>query len=405
MDIIQINKLIDTWKQQLSKNDNYLILKTIQEIINVFNKLEQRQKTTFLNIFKDIQKKVFSQVYSNDPLIRRNVVILASTLESNDIVLDVLRYLKVEKDYENLITYLRYLEKFKSVGFIDSLSDYAFNHSLPLPIKIRVISIITSILPLYKGNQQIINKIFDNISEIINDPNNQAYIVIYYDNLISETMDYYTNKNQPKVVSIFCELYDSLIIRTMDLIKQIMKDKVKETQAELIAACIIFLLLAKALLEKMNYKGFSYEHYQDENIKYLLIKTIGQCGELFKFMINFSDKYNLTNEIGQIINQLGLSEYLVELLSNSNPRQKKDILKFLYTFGIKLSQDELKTIADLCKHDFDEDIISVCLDIFDHNHYYEDLHYFSKYSSSFSYQLREKIKNLIDKSGMNLRDG
>ncbi|MCX7971849.1 MAG: hypothetical protein N2657_01330 [bacterium] len=406
MDILQIKKKITEWQNSISKQDNYKLIMVIKEIISLYPRLDNNQKDLFLSNFKMIQKKIFDNIYSNDPVVRRYVVNLALLLNTNELVPDVTKYLKIEKDYENIMVYLNYLEKFKVVGFVDLLLDFLKQTVIPLSVRFKTFVIILSLLNNYKGNSAILDYIFDEIQEVIRTHGNFKYSLLstLYRSLIESSISYYIGQEIPKVISIFVNYYNTIFFKTIDLIKCFHEVVDDEEKSETLAYCTVFAILVKFLLTKVEYtptiesKENWWFKFDLHNFLIEIFKNVRSKDYFLSFILSLLREYKLQENFSKFFeDNRDFIDTLIGYLDPDKPRLSIQILYFLSEIELTLSQDNLKNISDFCKHVFDENIVLLCLDIFDRNNYYENLLYFIKYKSTYSEKIKLKIKSMIQK--------
>ncbi|MCS7243285.1 MAG: hypothetical protein RMJ36_00915 [Candidatus Calescibacterium sp.] len=409
MDIIEIKKIISEWNQSISKPDNYKMIKTIREIIGVYSKLDEKQKELFIFNFKPIQKKIFDNIYSNDPLLRRSVVNLAISLNTNELIADVIKYLKVEKDYENIMVYLKYIDKFKVVGFIENLFGFAKQVDLPLIIRFKTFSIIFSLAINYKNNSLILDHFFSMLNELVRNQNfNYSVLSLFLKNLINDLLVYYRGDDVPKVVSIFSDFYNSLFFKIFDFIRYFLVRVDNEEKSEILVLAFILIFLISVTLDKIGYfsdeknisgvKGLLYKDLDLVSFLKQIVLELKNKTYFFLFFSNFLKDYGLLNELKKILDtDQSFTEILVSLLSNDNEKLNYQILSLISEFDLTIGHNGLKKIADFAKNSFNENIVYTCLEIFDKNGYYEDIFYFAKYSSSYGERIKIKIKELLKK--------
>ncbi|MCS6955415.1 MAG: hypothetical protein NZM44_03565 [Candidatus Calescibacterium sp.] len=409
MDIIEIKKIISDWQQSISKADNYKIIKTIREIISVYSKLDEKQKELFIFNFKPIQKKIFDNIYSNDPLLRRAVINLAISLNTNELIADVIKYLKVEKDYENIMVYLQYIDKFKVVGFIENLFDFAKQVDLPLIIRFKTFSIIFSLAINYKNNLLIIDYVFSVINELVKNQHfNYSVLSLFFKNLIHDLLSYYRGENVPKVVSIFSDFYNNLFFKLFDFIRSFLGLIDNEEKSEIIASAFILTFLISVTLDKMghfsdgknvsDFRGLLYKDFDLVAFLKQISLEVKNKAYFFLFFSNFLKDYGLVKDFKTLLDKnQSFTEILVDLISNDNERLNYQILSLISDLDLPISDKSLKRIADFAKSNFNENIVYTCLEIFDKNKYYEDIFYFAKYSSSYGERVKIKIKEVLRK--------
>lgn len=404
MDIIQIKKLINDWQSSFSTTDNYKIIKIIKEIINVYQKLDDKQKEMFYQNIKPILNKIFNNIYSNDSLLRREVVNLAYTLEINELIPDVFKYIKIENDYENILVYLKYIDKFSAVGFVDNLFEFIKQENLPISIKIKAFSVIANMITNYKNNSMIIDYIFNYLFSVEKNYQFIRLLADFFRDLVIIILRYYNETEKSKIISFFTAFCEDLFIKTKEFIIKftpLVNDEIK-TQAVANSFILNFVILL--VLDKLEY--FDQKNKDNDTSKILkedldivlefLIQNIQSRYYLFLFLINLIQEYNLVNEFCNYLEEkTNIVDQIVSIFLTDPEKTKKVIIKFILVLNLKLSEKNLKEISQFCRNTLNEDILNACLDIFEKNMYYEDILYFMKYSSNFREETRKKIKKLL----------
>ncbi len=408
MDILQIKKVINQWQNNLSSaNNDYMVIKVIKDMISTYLKLDSSIKILFLENVKPLYKKIFNFLYSNDPLVRKNVVNLAYTIESNELVYDVIKYLKIEKDYDNIVTYLKYIEKFKVVGFISDLMEFS-KKTENLFIKMNLFYIILSLCQDYRGYQTFFDYVFQELVEKISkDVNSHSLIIFVYKKLIQDAYNYYSQKRKINVISFFINSYDLFFMKTAQFLDFLLKNGIEnEQKAEALANIYAFLFLVKNILDKYTNKNIDKDN---ESLNYLKIDLIDvlktilyELQDKFNFLsffYNIIDDLNLTesfkNYFENNVNKEDLIKFLLELIHLSNEKLALKIIDFIVKFDVNMDVQELKILEDFCKSNFKDYVVILCVDIFSKLNYYEPIFFFLKYMNSFNQETKDKINSVF----------
>ncbi len=423
MDIIQIKKSIEEWQKILPKADNYKIIKIIQEVISLYPKLDEKQKELFLVNFKPIQKKIFDYIYSNDPFLRKHVVLLASILNSNELILDVIKYLKIEKDYDNIMVYLDYIDKFKVVGFVENLFDFTKTPDLPFAIKLKAFYIILVLSTGYKSYEKFLDFIFEELKNVFIQSKKMYFqlIVNFLNDFLFYTLNFLSNKECPKnlsvyspnILSIFSNFYNTLFFRLIDFVKFIVqKSEEDEKVVNIISKAFLLLFVIYCVLKENKYfENQNLQENNEENIydKINLMNFLKEIIDKEKklitvllFILNDIEECGIKNAFKQYLmenNNLDEDSSFIGYLLNflGNEKYSNMVLQFIDKLDLSLTNSELEKISEFCKRSTNENDILLCLNIMDKNSYYEDIFYFAKYSAGYSEKVKIRIKELLQK--------
>lgn len=424
MDIIQIKKSIEEWQKILPKADNYKIIKIIQEVISLYPKLDEKQKELFLVNFKTIQKKIFDYIYSNDPFLRKHVVLLAYILNSNELILDVIKYLKLEKDYDNIMVYLDYIDKFKVVGFVENLFDFTKTSDLPFAIKLKTFYIILVLSTGYKSYEKFLDFIFEELKNVFVQSKKMYFqlIVNFLSDFLFYTLNFFSNKECPKnlsvyssnILSIFSNFYNTLFFRLIDFVKFIIQESEEEDEkiVNIISKSFVLLFIIYCVLKENKYfENQNLQENNEENIydKINLMNFLKEIIDKEKkmiivipFILNDIEECGIKNAFKQYLmenNNLdedsSFIDYLLKFLGNG--KYSNIVLKFIDKLHLSLTNSELEKISEFCRKSINENDILLCLNIMDKNSYYEDIFYFAKYSAGYSEKVKIRIKELLQK--------
>ncbi|MFN3478208.1 MAG: hypothetical protein ACK4ZM_02430, partial [bacterium] len=382
MYILKIKNLLSQWQKQIEKNDNYLAVKTINEIINTYRALNERERNNLLENFKPLQKKIFSFIYSNDPLVRKHVVNLAGLIDSNELVNDVVKYLKIEKDYDNLLVYLRYIKKYSAIGFISNILEFARQTTI-LKAKYEAFSVILFLAKSYKDYDKIVEFIFDDFKLSLNNNKNIFLLSEIYKDLINTSMPYFRQQDKPKVESFFYGFYNSVLAKSVELI-DLLKTKIEDDDTCQLASYIfVFLLISYHILEEFsNFDNLQNLLCKDFKLADIFKELVSNAKKLDLFLINIInilDDLFIKDQFKRNVIDKELIDYFISLLERSDEKDSLKILHLIHYLDIKLEEHHLLNLEKYSKKVFSEGIINLSVEIFDKNRYYPPVFYFLKY--------------------------
>ncbi|MFN3996043.1 MAG: hypothetical protein ACK4GR_05905, partial [bacterium] len=365
-----------------------------------YKTLNEKERNNFLQNFKTLQKKIFSFIYSNDPLVRKHVVNLASLIDSNELVNNVVKYLKIERDYDALLVYLRYIKKYGAIGFIPNILEFAKQTTI-LKAKYEAFSIILSLAKSYKDYNKIVEFIFDDFKLSLN--NNKSIFLLneIYKDLINTSMPYFREQDKPKVESFFYGFYESVFSKSTELV-DLLKTKIEdEDTCQLASHIFVFLLISYNILERSsNSDNLQNLTYKDLRLADVFKNMVSNAKKLDLFLINI---INILDDllIKDLFKKYAINEelidYFISLLEKSDEKDGLKILHLINYLDIKFEEYHLLKLEEYSKKVFSEGIIDLSVEIFDKNRYYSPVFYFLKYSGSYSDKLKNKLRNVIKK--------
>jgi len=415
MDIFTIKEKIAQWQSIFHKNpDNYTVIKIIQEIRNFYSSLSDNHKSIFLTNFGTIKKRILDYVYSNDSNVRNEVIKLALLFQFADITRDVVEFLKIEKNQESLLLYLDYIKNFNLIGYTQNLFEFSKKQDISLIVKLKSFYVLISFLPSVKAYKNYLEYIFEELKRLQESyagSKSASFLLnalpIFFDQIFKELLNYHFKEKEIKVVELFYNFFTDLFLKLQDYLDSFVNyfcnsDYDEDKIVEVIVWGFVIICLIQIILSNVDYEKkteFDFRTLIELFIK--IFQKVRKKQFFLLLMLNILDEYKIFNDFKNILfsndNAEKVVDLLISMLDHNNHKLSTSILEFIKKFSFNLNEDHLKKISDFSKKIDNDLVLLQCLDFMDKYNYYEDLFMFLKYSNSYGLEVRNKLKEMMNK--------